>query len=96
MPSGTRELTFDPKRDLVFAANGGGTLSVLLETKSGLSVRQAVKIQPGAISLAFDPRFEKIYLPAAQFGLRTGLVSEELRFRPTPLPGSFVVLVVGD
>lgn len=94
---GTREISYDPRRNLVFGANGGGILSVVKEDAGGqLSVVQTVKTQTGASSLAIDPTSGSVYLPAAQFGLRTGDVSEELRFRPTPIPGSFVVLVVAN
>jgi DNA-binding beta-propeller fold protein YncE len=94
---GVRALAIDPQRKLIFAANGGGTLQVLRQTPSGrLTLLQSVKTQPGARSLTFDPVSKRIYLPAAQYGLRTGETSEELRFRPTPVPGSFGILVVSD
>jgi DNA-binding beta-propeller fold protein YncE len=97
LPEGTRELAIDSQRKLIFAANGGGALTVIKQTSAGiLSVRQTIKTQPGARTLAFDPLTKRIYLATAQFGLRTGDTSEELRYRPTPVPGSFVVLVVGE
>jgi DNA-binding beta-propeller fold protein YncE len=94
---GSRELAVDPQRGLIFVAGGGGTLTLIKERSPGaLSIAQTLKTQAGARSLALDPQTSRVYLGAAQFGLRTGETSEELRFRPTPVPGSFVVLVVGE
>jgi DNA-binding beta-propeller fold protein YncE len=94
---GVRALAIDPQRKLIFAANGGGTLQVIKQTTSGrLTILQKVKTETGARTLTFDPVSKRIYLPAAQYGLRTGETSEELRFRPTPVPGSFGILVVTD
>ena len=36
----------------------------------------------------------KAYLVTSRYGLNSGNVSEELRYRPTPTPGTFSVLVV--
>ncbi|MGA8030693.1 MAG: hypothetical protein WB992_26410 [Bryobacteraceae bacterium] len=94
---GSRDLAVDPQRKLIFVASGSGTLTVVKQLLSGgLSVAQTLNTLPGARTLALDPATGRIYLPTAQFGLRTGETSEELRFRPTPVPGSFVVLIVAD
>ena len=37
----------------------------------------------------------RAYLVTSKFGQNTGAVSEELQFRPTPVPGTFSVIVVG-
>jgi hypothetical protein len=44
--------------------------------------------------MAFDEEQRQLYLISAKFGQRTGPTSEELEFRPTPVPGSAVVLVM--
>jgi DNA-binding beta-propeller fold protein YncE len=94
---GARNLAVDPQSRTIFVASGSGTLSVVKQRSSGeLWVAQTLKTQPGARTLALDSATSRIYLPTAQFGMRTGEISEELRFRPTPVPGSFVVVVVGD
>jgi len=94
---GARNLAVDPQSRTIFVASGGGTLDVVKERSSGeLSIAQNLTTRPGARTLILDSATSRIYLPTAQFGLRTGEISEELRFRPTPVPGSFVVVVVGD
>jgi len=37
----------------------------------------------------------KVYLVTAKFGMNTAATSEELKFRPTPVPDTFSVIVVG-
>jgi YVTN family beta-propeller protein len=94
---GARELVFDPRRNLILAANPGGSLTVLRADSSGhLVILQTLKTQAGARTLALDAATGRIYLAAARFGLRTGETSEELLYRPTPIPGSFAVLVLGE
>lgn len=98
LPDGTREVAFDPTRKLLFAASGGGTLKIFETGHSSrrLAALQTVKTMAGARTMAVDSSTGQVYLDTAEFGLRTGETSEELRFRPTPVPGSFVVLVVAD
>jgi hypothetical protein len=42
-----------------------------------------------------DQEDAKAYLVTSKFGENSGAASEELRFRPTPTPGTFSVIVVG-
>lgn len=94
---GARNLAVDPESKTIFVASGSGTLDVVKQRSSGeLSIAQTLNTQPGARTLILDFATGHIYLPSAEFGQRTGEISEELRFRPTPVPGSFVVIVVGD
>ena len=95
LPEGTRDIVFDPTHKLLFAASGGGTLTVL-ETNDPhhMVALQTIKTMPGARTVAVDSSTGAVYLDTAEFGLRTGETSEELRFRPTPVPNSFVVLVI--
>ena len=54
----------------------------------------AVKTQPSAKTMAFDPKTKKIFLPAAEI-LETPPTEPGKRPTRTVKPGSFVVLVVG-
>ncbi len=90
---GTRGLAFDPARGLLFTTSGAGTLQVFRADRQ-LHLLQTMVTETGARTVTFDSTAKRLYLPAAQFGLRTGETSEELRFRPTPVPGSFAVLVL--
>src|SRR5215467_3708451 len=59
---------FDPETDLIFFSCGDGTLSIYRE-KSADSYEDAgaVKTQPSAKTMAFDPKTKKIFLPAAEY-----------------------------
>ena len=90
-----KTIGFDPANGLVFSANGEGTLSVIKEeSATKFSPLETVKTEPGARTMAFDPERGQLYLFSARFGQHTGPTSEELEFRPTPVPGSSVVLVL--
>jgi hypothetical protein len=54
-----------------------------------------VPTQPGARTLALDPKTHRVFLPTAQFGARPAPTTAVPRPRPSIVPGSFVVLVVG-
>src|SRR5215467_11241171 len=59
---------FDPETGLIFFSCGDGTLSIYRE-KSADSYEDAgaVKTQPSAKTMAFDPKTKKIFLPAAEY-----------------------------
>src|SRR5215468_6781025 len=86
---------FDPETSLIFFSCGDGTLSVYHE-KSADSYEDAgaVKTQPSAKTMAFDPKTKKIFLPAAEY---QEIPATEPGKRPqrSVKPGSFAVLVVG-
>src|SRR6266404_6116684 len=86
---------FDPGAGLVFFSCGDGTLSIYRE-KSADSYEDAgaVKTQPSAKTMAFDPKTKKIFLPAAEY-LETPATEPGRRPQRTLKPGSFGVLVVG-
>jgi DNA-binding beta-propeller fold protein YncE len=92
---GARSVGYDPADELVFSANGEGSLSVIKEVNATeFSLIDTVKTDPGARSAVFDPDRGQLYLVSAKFGQHPGPTSEELEFRPTPVPGSSVVLVM--
>jgi len=86
---------FDPETSLIFFSCGDGTLSVYHE-KSADSYEDAgaIKTQPSAKTMAFDPKTKKIFLPAAEY---QEIPATEPGKRPqrSVKPGSFAVLVVG-
>src|SRR5215471_9931836 len=93
--SGVDYAGFDPESSLIFFSCGDGTLSVYHE-KSADSYEDAgaVKTQPSAKTMAFDPKTKKIFLPAAEY---QEIPATEPGKRPqrSVKPGSFAVLVVG-
>jgi DNA-binding beta-propeller fold protein YncE len=92
---GPGDIAFEPQRGLVFTANSEGSITVIRSNGERLIQMQQLKTKPGARDLALDPATGRMYVATSAFGLRTGEISEELRFRPTPVPGSFSVLVIG-
>jgi DNA-binding beta-propeller fold protein YncE len=81
---------FDASRHLAFSSNGGtGTLSVVRESSpNSFSVVQTVQTQPGARTMALDPKTHRIFLVTADFNAPV-----EGQRRPTAKPDSFTVLV---
>ena len=87
---------YDPATGLVFAANGEGTLTVVREdSPDSFRVVENVPTQAGARTLALDPKTHRVFLSTAQLGPRPAPTAEVPRPRPSIVPGSFVVLVVG-
>jgi len=81
------------KLQLAFASNGGGTLSVV-DLKSYKTVEQ-LDTAKGARTMAYDATTDKVYLVTAKFGPAPAATAEMPRPRPTVLPDSFEVIVVG-
>jgi len=92
---GAKTVGFDERDELVFSANADGTLSVIKEDAPARFIPvQTVATEPGARIMTFDSDRQQLYLLSSKFGQRTEPTSEELQFRPTPVPGSAVVLVI--
>ena len=59
---------FDPGAGLIFFSCGDGTLSIYHEKSADVyEDAGAVKTQPSAKTMAFDPKTKKIFLPAAEY-----------------------------
>lgn len=85
---------FDPSSNLVFFSCGDGTLNIFHE-KSADTVEDAgaIKTQPSAKTMAFDPKTKKIFLPAAEY-IETPPTEPGRRPTRSVKPGTFAVLVV--
>jgi YVTN family beta-propeller protein len=94
--SGSGDIDFDSKHNMLFLADANGTLTVL-RRKSAVrySVVQQIKTQPGARTMTVSHDDDRAYLATAQFGRNTATASEELQLRPTPVPDTFAVIVIG-
>ncbi len=87
---------FDRSSRLIFFSCADGTLSIYQEKSADdYTDAGAVKTQPSARTMAFDPKTRKIFLSAAEY---QEVPATEPGRRPQRMlkPGSFVVLVVGE
>jgi DNA-binding beta-propeller fold protein YncE len=73
-----------------FASCGDGSLTVARETAPGtFEVVQTVRTPQGARTMGVDPTTHTLYLPTAEFE-----PASQGQRRPTPKPGSFMIVVV--
>jgi hypothetical protein len=94
--SGTDGAGFDPETGLAFSSNGEGTLTIVHEdSPEKFSVLENVATQRGARTMTIDPKTHRVFLVTAEFGPTPAPTAERPRPRPSIVPGSFVVLVVG-
>ena len=94
--NGPDAAAFDEKNALAFSSNGEGTLTVVHEdSPDSYTVVQTVTTKQGARTMALDPDSGKVYVVTADFGPRPAPTPENPRPRPSIVPGSFVVMVVG-
>jgi YVTN family beta-propeller protein len=95
-PMNSGDINFDSRHNMLFLADASGTLTIYhRDSPIRYSRLQAVKTQPGARTVIVSQQDDKAYLVTSKFGQNTGAVSEELQFRPTPVPGTFSIIVVG-
>lgn len=94
--SGVDAAAFDADTNTVFSSNGDGTLTVIHEdSPDKYSVVENVVTQKGARTLALDPKTHRIFLVSADFGAPPAPTPERPRPRPSIVPGSFALLIVG-
>lgn len=94
--SGVDATAFDSDSQLAFNSNGDGTLTIVHEdAPDKFSVVENVTTQRGARTMALDPKTHRIYLITAEFGPAPNATPEQPRPRPTVVPGSFTLLVLG-
>ena len=88
---------YDSARKLAFSSNGeSGTLTIIDAGKDNYPVLQNLATQRGARTMTLDSATGRIYLATATFGERPAPTAENPRPRPAIVPGSFVILVVGQ
>lgn len=92
-PDGDR---YDARRHLVFSSNGEGSLTIIAQdSPDSYRALQTLPTQRGARTLALDRSNGHVYVVTASFGPAPAAIAQNPRPRPTILPDSFVVLVVG-
>lgn len=86
---------YDAHAQFAFSSNGGdGTFSVV-DAAHGYKTIESLATQKGARTMAYDPQTDKAYVVTAQFGPRPEPTAASPRPRPSVLPDTFTVLVLG-
>jgi DNA-binding beta-propeller fold protein YncE len=84
---------YDAETKLVFNSCGDGTVSVFRqESPDTYSPVETIKTRPGSKTMGLDPKTHRLFLPAVEYKAADAGAPKA---RPTPVPGSFVVLVFG-
>lgn len=79
---------------LAFSSNGEGTLTVVDATHD-YKVIQSLATRRGARTMSYDDGTDRVYLVSAEFGPVPAATATNSRPRPTIVPDSFTILVVG-
>jgi DNA-binding beta-propeller fold protein YncE len=85
---------FDPGTGLAFSSNGDGTLSIIKPVNGKYETVDTVQTERGARTMTIDDKTHKIFLLAAEYGPAPA-AKDGKKGRPSVLPDSFHVLVVG-
>jgi YVTN family beta-propeller protein len=93
---GVDATAFDDATGLAYASCGEGVLTVVREeSPDKFTVAENVPTQKGARTMALDSKTHKVYTVTAKFGPPPAATADQPHPRPTILPDSFVVLVLG-
>jgi DNA-binding beta-propeller fold protein YncE len=88
--------TFDPSTSEVFSTQGDGTLTVIKENSpTSFSVEQTVKTPPRARTITEDMQTHHLLTMTGEFTPAPPAPAGQKPARPTMVPGSFEVIVVG-
>lgn len=93
------DLAFDARRHQLISAASSGMLTIFhQESANQFTLQEETATLPRAATMTLDPDTGQLYLVTAKFQQRpvVGKGMEELESRLTPVPDSFVVLVVGQ
>ena len=86
---------WDAAHKLAFASCGEGVLSVVDTSKPDYPTIETLLTHRGARTMAYDAAADRVYTVTAEFGPRPAATPENPRPRPSIVPGSFTVIVVG-
>jgi hypothetical protein len=87
--AGSDGVAFDPGTGYALSSNGDGTLTIVQQTGGKWDVLENIATERGGRTIAVDEKTHKVYVPTAKTAPgQTGA-------RPTFLPDTFKVLVVG-
>ncbi|HUI40613.1 MAG TPA: YncE family protein [Terriglobia bacterium] len=88
---------FDPGTQLAFSSNGDGTLTVVHEdSPDKYTVVDNVETQRGARTMALDLKTHRVFSVTAEFEPPPADAKPGERRRPSMVPGTFTLLVLGQ
>ena len=85
---------FDARHQLAFASSGDGLLSVI-DTRNGDKTIESLPTVKGGRTMAYDEANDRVYVVSAETGARPAPTASNPRPRPTVIPDTFQVLVIG-
>jgi YVTN family beta-propeller protein len=87
---------FEPSTGMLFVAAREGMLHVLHEdSPDNFSVVETVKTEFGARNMALDPKTRQLYIDTGDFTPAAAPTTEQPHPQPTPVSGTFRLLVYG-
>jgi len=87
---------FDPESGLVASSTREGTLHIFhLDSPAKLSLVEIVKTEFGAKTMGFDSKTHNLYLTTADFNPPAAPTEKQPNPQPTPVPGTFRLLIYG-
>jgi len=94
---GVDAAAYDDETGLAFASAGGDAKLTVVQSSGAdkYAVVETPATQKGARTMALDTKTHNIYLVTAEFGPRPAPTAQNPHPRPSIVPGSFVVLVMG-
>jgi len=86
---------YDAKDQFAFSSNGqDGTLTVV-DAAHGYKALESLPTMKGARTMAYDESADRVYVVTAEFGPAPQATAANPRPRPTVLPDSFKIIVIG-
>jgi YVTN family beta-propeller protein len=87
---------FDPESGILFVAVREGVLHIFHEDgPDKFNTVEDVKTEFGARNMAFDPKTHRLFLSSADFAPAAAPTSDQPNPQPTPISGTFRLLVYG-
>ena len=87
---------YEPETALLFTATREGTLHIFHEdTPDKFSLVETIKTEFGARNMALDSKTHKLFIDTADFAPAAAPTTEQPKPQPTPVSGTFRLLVYG-
>jgi YVTN family beta-propeller protein len=87
--------SYSPGKNVAFASCGEGVVSVVDASKPDYPTLESLPTQRGARTMTYDPSTDRAYVVTAEMGPRPAATADNPRPRPSIVPGSFTVIVIG-